>query len=33
MDGAKRMINEVETTQVRKIAEFMINIDGIKGDH
>jgi len=32
MDGVKRQINEVGTSQLRKITEFMINIDVIKGD-
>ena len=32
MDGVKRQINEVGTNLLRKITEFMINMNRIKGN-
>ena len=32
MDGIKRQVNKVATSQLRKITKFMINVDVVKGD-
>jgi hypothetical protein len=32
MDGVKRQVNKVGTSQLRKITKFIINVDVVKGD-